>query len=187
MEKSQPFEQQEDQVILVDSNDQVIGVAEKMKAHQEGLLHRAFSIFIYKIQNDTIEFLLQQRHIKKYHSGGLWTNTCCSHPRPDEDIILAGQRRLKEELSLSRPLKKGGSFEYRAIFENGLIEHELDHILIGEYQGEPYAFDPKEIQAIEWMTVDQIKQKLIESPHIFTPWFQQAFHIACEELCYLMS
>lgn len=177
-----------ERVILVNEHDQLLGVEEKMIAHQKGLRHRAFSVFVYRLNlvESSVEFLLQQRHPEKYHSGGLWTNTCCSHPRPDEDIVEAAERRLKEELSLTVSLTQVNSFEYRAEFENGLIEHEIDHVLVGEYlgefQGDPGAFDPKEIQQIQWLTVDHIREKLVESPTLFTPWFKQAFDIALQDL-----
>src|SRR5688500_14875256 len=113
----------EEHVILVDKQDTMLGVEEKIKAHQLALLHRAFSVFVYRKQAGSIEFLLQQRHKNKYHSGGLWTNTCCSHPRVGESIVFAGERRLKEEMSVQVPLIPVGSFQYFTKFENGLTEH----------------------------------------------------------------
>ncbi len=183
----------EEEVILVDTQDQVIGTAEKLKAHQLGMLHRAFSIFIYRIQGlgSEIEFLLQQRHQNKYHCGGLWTNTCCSHPRLHEGIIEAGQRRLKEELGISLPLISIGSFQYQATFTNGLIENEFDHVLLGEYLGEPspqsesfnFDFDEKEIQDLKWMSLTQLEAELAHSEHLYTPWLKPALKIVSEYLC----
>lgn len=175
-----------EQIVLVDAQDQVIGLEEKLKAHQLGLLHRAFSVFIYrKNPNDSnvIEFLLQQRHVDKYHCGGLWTNACCSHPRLNEDIILAGQRRLKEELSLALTLKKVGAFQYKASFENGLTEHEFDHVLLGEYDGvQPIVLDPKEVQDFRWVSEQRLQRELALYSEHYTPWFKTAFHLVLENL-----
>jgi isopentenyl-diphosphate delta-isomerase len=173
-------------MVLVDEQDRVIGVEEKLKTHQLGLLHRAFSVFIYRKNPEnpnSIEFLLQQRHIDKYHCGGLWTNTCCSHPRLDEDIVLAGQRRLKEEMSLEVKLKKVGHFIYRAHFENGLIEHELDHVLVGEYDGlQPIVLDPTEAQDFRWVSIERLQQELDLYAEHYTPWFKPAFDLVLEDL-----
>jgi isopentenyl-diphosphate delta-isomerase len=113
------------QVILVNDRDEPIGLMEKLEAHQKGLLHRAFSIFIF---NSSGELLLQRRSLHKYHSGGLWTNTCCSHPSPAEDILAAAQRRLNEEMGFTAPLEKIFDFIYKAEFDNGLVEYEFDHV-----------------------------------------------------------
>ena len=118
------------EVILVDEQDQEIGVMEKMEAHRQGLLHRAFSVFIF---NEKGEMLLQQRSLDKYHSGGLWTNACCSHPRPGEDIQRAAQRRLHEELGFVTSIEEIFDFIYKSPFDNGLTEHEFDHVFIGVY------------------------------------------------------
>ena len=120
------------QVILVDVNDRQIGIMEKMKAHQQGSLHRAFSVFIF---NKKGEMLLQQRALNKYHSGGLWTNACCSHPLPGEETIAAAKRRLQEELGFEIPVEKVFDFVYKADFDNGLTEHEFDHVYVGEFEG----------------------------------------------------
>ena len=122
-----------EQVILVNEQDEQTGVMEKMEAHQKALLHRAFSVFIF---NDKGELLLQQRASDKYHSGGLWTNTCCSHPNPDEETITAAQRRLKEEMGFTTKLSKAFDFIYKSEFSNGLTEHEFDHVFTGYYNGE---------------------------------------------------
>ncbi len=175
----------EEQVVLVNSKDEVVGTEEKLKAHELGLLHRAFSVFVYRYVDDKIEFLLQQRHQDKYHCGGLWTNTCCSHPRLTEDIISAGRRRLKEEMSLDVPLTRVGQFEYRTSFSNGLIEHELDHVMIGEYNPtQTIVLAPAEAQAYAWRSVEEIQHDLLLNPTKYTPWFQTAFDFALRELCF---
>lgn len=165
-------------VILVDEKDQQVGIEEKLSAHQKNLLHRAFSVFIFR-QKDKLELLLQQRALGKYHSPGLWTNTCCSHPRPDEDIIAAGERRLNEELGFSAELKDIGWFKYNAHFPNGLSEHEIDHVLIGIISDETKINpNPKEIHDYRWVTVTSLQQELAKHPESFTPWLQQALGLA---------
>jgi isopentenyl-diphosphate delta-isomerase len=124
----------ENYVILVDKNDNPIGEMEKIEAHEKGLLHRAFSVFIYNKKN---ELMLQQRALTKYHTPGLWTNTCCSHQKVGESNVEAGQRRLMEEMGFTVPLEEKMSFTYKAPFDNGLTEHEFDHILVGYYNDEP--------------------------------------------------
>ncbi len=176
---------QPERVVLVDAEDQEIGTEEKMLAHELGLLHRAFSVFIYRYrdQDQALEFLLQKRQITKYHCGGLWTNTCCSHPRQQEPILDAGQRRLKEEMSLDIPLKSAGSFIYQASFNNGLTEHEFDHVLIGEYNGiDPIQIDPLEVDEYRWISLEMLQRDLSESPLLYTPWIKPALHIALEAL-----
>lgn len=159
------------QVILVDVNDTQIGVMEKMEAHQMGLLHRAFSVFIF---NSKGEMLLQQRAISKYHSGGLWTNACCSHPFPEEATIQAAQRRLKEELGFENPIEKVGDFIYKADFDNGLTEHEFDHIFAGEYEGK-INFNKAEVMDICYKDLQEISHSLQTHPQKYTPWFHLAF------------
>jgi len=167
-----------EEVILVNELDKPIGTMEKLSAHRQGLCHRAFSVFVFKKENQSIELLLQQRAQKKYHSANLWTNTCCSHPRPSEDILSAAKRRLKEELGLSIALQVIDQFHYIATLENGLIENEIDHVLIGFYQGEPISLNPHEVAATQWIALPQLKKELQASPHLFTPWFKTALHIA---------
>src|SRR5258705_9255778 len=121
-----------EEVILVNENDEQVGVMEKMEAHQKGLLHRAFSVFIF---NEKGQMLLQQRAATKYHSGGKWSNACCSHPRPGEELEAAAKRRLREELGIGTTLKKIFEFSYKVEFENGLTENELDHVFAGQYGG----------------------------------------------------
>jgi len=158
-------------VILVDENDNDIGVMEKMQAHQEGLLHRAFSVFIF---NDKQELLLQQRAISKYHSGGLWTNTCCSHPRPNETIKDAANRRLFEEMGMSCDLKIISNFIYKTPFENGLTEHELDYVLVGNSNQNPN-FNKEEVENYKWMTLADVKKDILHNPSNYTTWFKIAF------------
>ncbi len=172
-------------VVLVDSNDNVIGVEEKMKAHQLALLHRAFSVFIYRKRNSEFEFLLQQRHQDKYHCGGLWTNACCSHPRLGEEIVLAGQRRLKEEMSIDIPLIEVGQFQYKAQFDNGLTEHELDHVLLGEYDvRQSIILNPEEAQDFRWVPVAELLAALSAEPTQYTPWFKSALDLVLEDVCF---
>jgi len=164
-------------VILVDKNDQPTGTAEKLQAHREGLCHRAFSIFIVHKELDT-KILLQQRALTKYHSPGLWTNTCCSHPRPDEDIVSAGQRRLREEMGIETVLKWVGRFHYIAHFENGLIENEVDHVLIGEVADTTFQVNPKEVHDYRWISLPELKNEIALLPQKFTPWLNQALSLA---------
>jgi isopentenyl-diphosphate delta-isomerase len=154
-------------VILVNEKDQVIGEMEKLEAHQKGLLHRAFSVFVF---NDKNELLLQKRALGKYHSEGLWTNTCCSHPEPNESILDAGKRRLKEEMNYVCDLKEGFSFIYKVDFENGLSEHELDHVIIG-YSNENPVLNPEEASDFKWMSIDEIEKQIQINKEDFTFWF----------------
>ena len=164
-------------VVLVDEKDQEIGLAEKMHAHQHGLLHRAFSVFILRKRNDDFEVLLQQRNSAKYHCGGLWSNTCCSHPRENEDIIVAGQRRLLEEMGLDMKLSVLDSFIYRAEFSNGLVEHEYDHVLLGFYNDEKINLNPEEVQDCRWISIPELQKQLINEPTLYTPWLQPALNV----------
>jgi isopentenyl-diphosphate delta-isomerase len=163
------------QVILVNEADQEIGTAEKLAAHQKGLLHRAFSIFIFRQNPEKeVELLLQQRAATKYHSPNLWTNTCCSHPEPGESILLAAIRRLKEELGLTVPkLEPIGHFQYLAHFDNGLIENELDHVLIGAYHNEAFTPNAAELQAHRWLRLSDLKKEIAQTPERFTPWLEK--------------
>lgn len=158
-------------VILVNEQDEPVGIMEKLEAHQKGLLHRAFSVFI---MNSKGEMLLQQRADDKYHSAGLWTNACCSHPLPDEDVLAAGHRRLKEEMGFDCELEKVFSFTYRAEFENGLTEYEYDHVLVGTYDG-PVNPDPAEAKACRYLPLEEIRHLLETAPDTFTYWFHLAF------------
>jgi isopentenyl-diphosphate delta-isomerase len=158
-------------VILVDENDNKIGLMEKIEAHEKALLHRAFSVFIF---NAAGELMLQQRALHKYHSPGLWTNTCCSHQRDGESNIEAGKRRLKEEMGFVVDLKETTSFIYKAPFDNGLTEHELDHILVGYYDQEP-ELNPEEAAGWKWMAMPDIKKDIADHPENYTAWFKIIF------------
>jgi isopentenyl-diphosphate delta-isomerase len=158
-------------VILVDANDNEVGVMEKMEAHRKALLHRAFSVFIF---NDKGEMLLQQRAITKYHSGGLWTNACCSHPRPGEVTINAAKRRLQEELGFETDIEKVFDFTYKAAFDNGLAEHEFDHVFVGNYE-QKIKPNPEEVKDVAFMPMDDILQSLKDAPAKYTTWFHIAF------------
>jgi len=160
-----------EQVILVNERDEETGVLEKMEAHRKGVLHRAFSVFIF---NNKKEILLQQRALNKYHSGGLWTNTCCSHPKPGESTANAAARRLKEELGFDTNLEKIFDFIYEASFENGLTEYEFDHVFYGIYNGE-INFNKSEIQDICFRSMEEIESDLKTHPNKFTAWFRIAF------------
>lgn len=162
----------EDKVILVDTSDRPIGIMDKMLAHHKGgFLHRAFSAFVFNKNN---ELLLQRRALTKYHSGGLWTNTCCSHPRPGEDTIEAGKRRLKEELGMTCHLEEVFTFTYKAILDRGLTEYEFDHVLIGRFDGELH-LNNEEVDNIKWLPMSEIKSLICEHPDDFTVWFKIAF------------
>ena len=158
-------------VILVDENDNPVGEAEKMQAHIEGLLHRAFSVFIF---NSGGEMLLQQRAQKKYHSGGLWTNACCSHPVPGETTASAAVRRLQEEMGFVTEVEKIFEFSYKAAFENGLTEHEFDHVFAGQYDGVVNG-NPDEIMNVCYRSMNDISQSLQSAPEDYTAWFRLAF------------
>ncbi|MCG2431794.1 isopentenyl-diphosphate Delta-isomerase [Aequorivita xiaoshiensis] len=162
---------EEEKVILVDENDQKIGLMPKMEAHEKGLLHRAFSVFVFNSNN---ELMLQQRALHKYHTPGLWANTCCSHQRDGESSIDAGMRRLSEEMGFTTALKETTTFIYKAPFDNGLTEHELDHILIGKYDGEPN-INPDEVADWKWMSLEEVKNDIQVNPDIYTAWFKIIF------------
>lgn len=161
----------EEQVILVDKTDKQIGLMPKLEAHQKAVLHRAFSVFIF---NDKNELMLQQRAHDKYHSPGLWTNTCCSHQRNGESNIEAGKRRLYEEMGFVTDLKETISFIYKAPFDNGLTEHEFDHVMIGYYNDEPN-INKDEVADWKWMALEDVKNDLNEHPEQYTIWFSIIF------------
>jgi isopentenyl-diphosphate delta-isomerase len=161
----------EEQVILVNEKDEKIGLMPKMEAHEKGVLHRAFSVFIF---NESNQLLLQQRAFGKYHSPGLWTNTCCSHQRDGETSLEAGTRRLKEEMGITAPLRETTSFIYKAPFDNGLTEHELDHILIGNFSGLPQ-INEDEVASWKWMTLEEVKEDILVQPELYTAWFKIIF------------
>ncbi|TMM31015.1 isopentenyl-diphosphate Delta-isomerase [Polaribacter aestuariivivens] len=168
----------EEQVILVDTNDQQIGLMEKIEAHEKALLHRAFSVFIF---NKKGELMLQQRAASKYHSPLLWTNTCCSHQREGESNIEAGKRRLQEEMGFTTELKEVFSFMYKAPFDNGLTEHEFDHVMVGNYEEAP-KLNKKEAENYKWMTLEAVKADIKNKPEIYTEWFKIIFDKSYEKL-----
>ncbi len=157
-------------VVLVDEHDNELGVMEKMEAHQKGILHRAFSVFIF---NDIGKMLLQRRALSKYHSAGLWTNACCSHPRPNETTLDAANRRLMEEMGMQTQLELKTSFIYKTLFDNDLTEHELDYIFIGNSNENPI-INPEEVHEYNWLTVTSIHQAIAKHPDDFTSWFKIA-------------
>mgnify|MGYP003630432887 CR=1 FL=1 len=161
----------EELVILVDENDNKVGLMPKMEAHEKALLHRAFSVFVF---NDDNELMLQRRALNKYHSPGLWTNTCCSHQRDGETNIEAGVRRLQEEMGFSVPLREAMSFIYKAPFDNGLTEHEYDYILLGEFNAVP-DINPAEVAEWKWMKLEDVKEDMQNNPGIYTEWFKIIF------------
>ena len=158
-------------VILVDKNDTQIGLMSKLDAHKKGILHRAFSVFVL---NNNNEIMLQKRAYNKYHSGGLWTNTCCSHQREGENSVEAGKRRLLEEMGFETELKIITSFIYKVEFENGLTEHELDYLLIGKYLKSP-VINKQEVADWKWMKVELIADDIKLNPNNYTSWFKIIF------------
>jgi len=161
----------EEKVILVNQNDEPIGLMPKMEAHEKAVLHRAFSVFV---MNDKGEIMLQQRAGHKYHSPWLWTNTCCSHQRDGETNLEAGKRRLMEEMGFETDLKEVFSFIYKAPFDNGLTEHELDHVMVGRYNGVP-KINPEEVADWKWMLPLEIKEGIAQHPEQYTEWFKIIF------------
>ena len=160
-----------EKVILVDENDNQVGVMPKLEAHQKGLLHRAFSVFIF---NSKYELLLQKRASSKYHSGGLWTNTCCSHPREGEEILDAAKRRLIEEMGIDTSLRKVHDFIYKAELDNDLTEHEFDHVLYGIYNEDPI-INKDEADDFKWIDMDSLNEDIKTNGNNYTIWFKIAF------------
>jgi isopentenyl-diphosphate delta-isomerase type 1 len=166
-------------VVLVDKNNFPTGLEEKQYAHEQNLLHRAFSIFIFRQHAGQTELLLQQRAAAKYHCPNLWTNTCCSHPRDQESILDAGNRRLYEELGIAADLVDIGWFHYNAHFDNGLSENEIDHILVGMVAEDiEIVMNPAEVQACRWVTLHLLNEELADAPITFTPWLSLALPLA---------
>jgi len=158
----------EEKVVLVNPNDDVLGVMEKMQAHHNGLLHRAFSVFLF---NQEGKMLLQQRSATKYHSPDKWTNACCSHPRENETYLDGAKRRIHEELGINCELEEKFHFIYKADVGQGLWEHELDHVFIGTYNGE-YQLNPDEVSAIRFVTMEELDGEIANKPELFTEWFK---------------
>lgn len=165
-------------VILVDEHDREIGTMEKLEAHRQGKLHRAFSIFIFHPDG---RMLLQRRAAGKYHSGGLWSNACCSHPRPGEGIVEAAHRRLKEEIGLDCELQEIYAFTYRVPFPNGLTEHEFDHVLIGVSDEMP-KLNPEEADDWMWFPINDLRKELSKHPDSYTYWLRVAFDEVIEKM-----
>jgi isopentenyl-diphosphate Delta-isomerase len=161
----------EQEVVLVNERDEAIGTMKKMEAHEKGLLHRAFSVFIFDSKG---RMLLQQRAAGKYHGAHLWTNACCSHPFPGEDVYKAAERRLREELGFEASLSEVFSFTYKAEVENNLVEHEFDHVFAGQYEGNIKP-DPHEVSDFVYLDMSEIKTQIETEPLKFTSWFKIAF------------
>jgi isopentenyl-diphosphate delta-isomerase len=159
------------QVILVNEKDEAIGSMEKIEAHEKALLHRAFSIFIF---NKKGEMLLQKRAATKYHSAGLWTNACCSHPQPGEDLLQSATKRLQEEMGFETSITKAFDFIYNAPFDNGLTEYEFDHVFIGSYEGvvEP---NHEEVSDYCYKSMADLKESVVDNSRNYTEWFKIAF------------
>ncbi len=156
-------------IILVDEKDREVGTGEKMPVHRKGQLHRAFSVFVF---NSTGELMIQRRAKGKYHSAGLWTNTCCSHPKPGEETAAAAHRRLKEEMGFDAALKEVTSFIYKVEFEKDLWEHEYDHVFFGIFDTEPKP-DPAEVGEWKWIPIDELERDVRENPQNYTYWFRE--------------
>jgi isopentenyl-diphosphate delta-isomerase len=169
---------QHDHVVLVNDFDEVLGAAGKLDAHARGLLHRAFSIFVF---NESCELLLQRRAFTKYHSGGLWANTCCGHPRQNERIEDAAHRRLCEEMGFDCELRQVGIFRYREPVGRGLIEHEIDYLFVGAFVGNPKPH-PEEVSEWKFARLSSIERRLSEMPDEFAAWFPIAFSIVRHQL-----
>jgi len=167
-----------EKVVLVDQQDKAVGEMEKMEAHEKAVLHRAFSVFVF---NDRDELMLQQRALGKYHSPGLWTNTCCSHPRTGETFLEAGHRRLVEEMGFDCEIEKIFDFIYKAKLDKGLIEHEFDHVLFGRYNDVP-EINPEEVESWKWMKMEDIAADMKSHPENYTVWFRIAFERVFEYL-----
>lgn len=161
----------EENVILVNQNDEQIGLMPKLEAHEKAVLHRAFSVFVLNNKN---ELMLQQRAKHKYHSPLLWTNTCCSHQRDGETNLQAGNRRLYEEMGFGTKLKELFHFIYKAPFDNGLTEHELDHVMIGYYDEAPKT-NPEEVENWKWMPIEEVRKDMQLHPEVYTVWFKIIF------------
>lgn len=166
------------QLILVDEQNRETGTANKEEAHLKGLMHRAFSVFVFHRSQSSVELLLQKRKHDKYHSGGLWSNTCCSHPYPTETVLEAGKRRLLEEMGFSLALNEAGVFHYFVDFGNGYKENEVDHVLIGFSEKFVPKYNPDEVEDYQWLSLPELEHKLIETPEKFTYWFAKALQIA---------
>jgi isopentenyl-diphosphate delta-isomerase len=162
-----------EQLIVVDALDREVGVKEKMQAHVEGTLHRAFSVFVFDSEK---RLLLQKRASTKYHSAGLWSNTACGHPRPGETTPSAARRRLREEMGFDCELRRAFGFVYRAVFDNRLVEHEYDHVFVGSFDGVPMP-EELEVEAWRWINVKQLRRDLDECPGEYSYWLNVVFNL----------
>lgn len=171
---SESVAEREELVVLVDDADQPVGTAPKLAVHRSGALHRAVSVFVTDGDGNV---LLQQRAAGKYHSARLWTNTCCGHPRPDEDTVDAAARRLQEEMGIQCQLEPAGTFRYRAALDGELVEHEIDHVFVGHWRGRPSP-DPSEVGGWRWMSVEALREDLAAHPERYTAWLRGALEVA---------
>ena len=172
----------DEMLVLVDGLDREVGAATKLQAHVEGLLHRAFSVVLVRDGADGPELLLARRALSKYHSGGLWANSCCSHPRVGEEVVEAAYRRVRDELGCEAVgLRDVCAFVYRAEFDNGLVEHELDHVVVGRFSGE-LAPDPGEVGEVRWIGFDALAAELANEPHAFAAWAPMVLSLAMAEV-----
>jgi isopentenyl-diphosphate delta-isomerase len=160
---------QEIRIPLVDAQDNIIGHAEKLEVHIKGWLHRAFSILVF---NKKGEILIHQRALEKYHSPGLWTNTCCGHPNENESMESAVHRRLQEEMGFDCKLSERFVFHYEAYFDNGLTENEIDHVFFGEFEG-GFVVNPEEVADFKWISVEAVKSEILTNPENYTVWFKE--------------
>lgn len=168
----------EEMIILVDPDDNKIGEIEKIRAHRYGMLHRAFSVLLFRERDNLLETLLQKRSAIKYHCGGLWTNTCCSHPRSGEDLKSAAVARLKNEMGIEVPLQEVGTFHYIAQLDRGMVENEVDHVFIGTYDENEFVVNPDEVDDFLWMNINTLQNELVNFPQKYTPWFKKALDLA---------
>ena len=164
-------------LVLVNQQDEPLGYAEKMTVHEQALCHRAFSVFILRKTEAHDEVLIHQRNPLKYHSGGLWTNTCCGHPRPREDIKAAAERRLQEEMGIKTSLHYLDKFHYIAKLDKGLTEHEVDYVFYAYINDFNFTVNPNEVSDIKWLTIPALQDSLSQNPQTFTPWLDQALTI----------
>jgi len=172
----------DDQLILVDGQDREMGTATKAQAHLQGMLHRAFSVVLWRDGTDGPEVLLARRAAAKYHSAGLWANSCCSHPRAGEELLAAAYRRVSEELGCTVDhLEEIGSFAYRAEFTNGLTEYEYDHVLLGQYAG-AVSPDPNEADTVRWIGLDGLADELVKEPEHFAAWAYMVLTMVMQQI-----
>lgn len=169
-------------VILVDKNDRELGQIDKLSAHRDNLCHRAFSVCLTRIQDGETQLLLQQRQMSKYHGKGLWSNTCCSHPKPGEKLQEAAKKRLQFEMGITCDLVHIGALYYQANMAEGLFEHEYDHIFHGTYNGNINAFNTDEVMAAQWLPLSNLQQALGETPKEYTPWLSLVVNKLCQHI-----